>query len=450
MFIGFDYGTANCSVAVMENGQPTLLPLEGENTFIPSTLCAPTREAVSEYLYRFMGISPADSIGEQVLRRAINMNRDEDIEVEKGDLLFGQAALDLYLADPEEVYYVKSPKSFLGANGLQDVQISFFEDLVCAMMANIKSQAERSLSASIDSTMIGRPINFQGTGGEKANQQAETILRRAAERAGFKHIAFQFEPVAAGLEYESTLNEDKTVLVVDIGGGTTDCSMIQMGPSWAGKTERQSSLLAHSGLRVGGNDLDIYLAFRQIMPLLGMGSQTKKGIDMPVSQFWNPIAINNVVAQSDFYGSANFKTLDQLRRDAAEPEKLAKLIRVYHETLGYQLVRNAEECKIALSEQALNRIDLGYLSDQLHVDVSQHELASAIEAPKAHISKLVEEAMVQSGVTPDVVYMTGGTARSPVLRQCIEQLLPGTPVVSGSYFGSVTAGLARWAEHCFR
>ncbi|MGF1723973.1 molecular chaperone [Photobacterium nomapromontoriensis] len=450
MFIGFDYGTANCSVAVMEQGLPRMLPLEGDNTFIPSTLCAPTREAVSEYLYRHMGVKPGDQTGEQLLRRAIAFNRDEDILVERGDLLFGQSALDLYLEDPEEVYYVKSPKSFLGANGLRDVQISFFEDLVCAMMHNIKTKAEASLDQTITSTMIGRPVNFQGTGGEKANQQAESILRRAAERAGFKHIEFQFEPVAAGLEFESTLTENKTVLVVDIGGGTTDCSMIEMGPGWAGKVDRQASLLAHSGLRVGGNDLDIYLAFRQLMPLLGLGSKTLKGIEMPISQFWNPIAINNVVAQTDFYGSANLSTLEHLRRDAAEPTKLSHLLRVYHETLGYQIVRRAEECKIALSDSQQHRVELGHLSELLHVDVTQEDMAIAIDAPRVHISQLVTEAIEQSGKRPDVVYMTGGTARSPILRSCIEQQLPGISVVSGSYFGSVTAGLARWAEQCFK
>lgn len=51
---------------------------------------------------------------------------------------------------------------------------------------------------------------------------------------------------------------------------------------------------------------------------------------------------------------------------------------------------------------------------------------------------------------PDVVYLTGGSARSPLLRALLQQQLPGIPLVSGDDFGSVTAGLTRWANILFR
>ncbi|WP_227660122.1 molecular chaperone, partial [Hafnia paralvei] len=230
MFIGFDYGTANCSVAVMRGDQPELLTLEQDSPYLPSMLCAPTREAVSECLHRHWQVPTGSDENQQLLRRAINFNREEDIPVNSDSIQFGLKALGIYVEDPEEVYFVKSPKSFLGANGLKPQQIAMFEDLVCAMMYHIKRQAESSLNQAITQAVIGRPINFQGTGGEEANAQAQGILDRAAHRAGFQDVTFQFEPVAAGLDFEATLSEEKKVLVVDIGGGTTDCSVLLMGP----------------------------------------------------------------------------------------------------------------------------------------------------------------------------------------------------------------------------
>ncbi len=449
MYIGFDYGTANCSVAVMEGETARMLPLEGDNFFIPSTLCAPTRESVTEYLFRFFGIEPTDALGKQLLRSAIAGNRDEGIELEHHDLMFGQAALDCYLADPEFVYYVKSPKSFLGANGLHDVQIRFFEDLVCAMMVNIKQKSESALQREVTNTVIGRPVNFQGLNSERANQQAESILSNAAQRAGFAEVDFQFEPVAAGLDYESQLTEDKTVLVVDIGGGTTDCSLLRMGPSYRTRMERQDSLLGHSGSRVGGNDLDIHLAFNSLMPAFGKGSTQQRGIFMPTPQFWNPIAINDVVAQTDFYMAGNRKVLEQLKRDAVAPELLDRLLAVYDHKLGYQLVLHTEQAKIAMSQQDefISTLDLGITS--LDTAITRDQLEKAILTPVNKMIELIREALAQAADKPDVIYMTGGSARSPILRRMVEQEVPGVPIVAGNYFGSVTAGLARYAQMVF-
>ncbi|BBG59700.1 molecular chaperone [Providencia rustigianii] len=449
MFIGFDYGTSNCSVAMMKEGNPQLLPLEGNHFYIPSTLCAPTRESVSEHLFRHLNISPSDQIGQQILRRSIAFNQEEGIELVPEDIVFGQAALELYLRDPRDVYYVKSPKSFLGASGLHETQVSFFEDLVCAMMANIKRTAEATTQQEILDTVIGRPINFHGRGGELANQQAEAILMKAAKRAGFKNIEFQFEPVAAGLEYEATLSQDQVILVVDIGGGTTDCSLIQMGPSYRGSHDRTQSLLAHSGQRVGGNDLDIFIALKQLMQLFGMESQYQSGIKMPLLQFWNPIAINNVEAQKEFYSRPNLTALTRLQQDAAEPALIARLLEVYHQTLGYRIVRKAEEAKIALSDDLNYLAQIPLAKELLETNISREKMVESIESPKSKMIELVKEAVIQGGVQPDAIFVTGGSARSPILHQAIQQQLPNIPIVRGDDFGSVTAGLARWAQTCF-
>lgn len=449
MFIGFDYGTANCSVAVMQNGAPRMLMMENGSSLLPSMLSAPTREAVSEWLYRHHQVPATGDETQALLRRAMNYNRDEDIEVLGNSVQFGLASLKQYIDDPEEVYFVKSPKSFLGASGLKPQQVAVFEDLVCSMMLHIRQQAQSQLQETIEQAVIGRPINFQGLGGDEANTQAVGILQRAAQRAGFRDVVFQYEPVAAGLDFEASLSEEKRVLVVDIGGGTTDCSVLLMGPQWRTRHDREQSLLGHSGCRVGGNDLDIALAFKSLMPLLGMGGETEKGIALPILPWWNAVAINDVPAQTDFYSSANGRLLRDLARDARDAEKVALLYKVWQQRLSYRLVRSAEESKIALSESAQIDTHLPFISDTLATAISQDGLEAALNQPLTRILEQVQLALENSSEKPDVIYLTGGSARSPLIKKALAEQLPGIPVAGGDDFGSVTAGLARWAQVMF-
>ncbi|HAU6655625.1 TPA: molecular chaperone, partial [Salmonella enterica] len=236
----------------------------------------------------------------------------------------------------------------------------------------------------------------------------------------------------------------------DIGGGTTDCSMLLMGPQWRQRADRENSLLGHSGCRVGGNDLDIALAFKNLMPLLGMGGETEKGIALPVLPWWNAVAINDVPAQSDFYSSANGRLLNDLVRNAREADKVALLLKVWRQRLSYRLVRCAEESKIALSGQADVTARLPFISDDLAVAISQQGLEAALDQPLTRILEQVQLALDSAQEKPDVIYLTGGSARSPLIKKALSEQLPGIPVAGGDDFGSVTAGLARWAEVVFR
>ena len=170
------------------------------------------------------------------------------------------------------------------------------------------------------------------------------------------------------------------------------------------------------------------------MPLLGMGGETEKGIALPILPWWNAVAINDVPAQSDFYSSANGRLLNDLVRDAREPEKVALLQKVWRQRLSYRLVRSAEESKIALSSVAETRASLPFISDELATLISQQ----------------VQLALDNAQEKPDVIYLTGGSARSPLIKKALTEQLPGIPIAGGDDFGSVTAGLARWAEVVFR
>lgn len=451
--IGFDYGTSNCAVGVMHNNTPELLSLGDHGRYISSTLYAPSRDIIANWLHKHLTLAEQKNFQhqrKQQLQKGQNTLRELTLDGYPTELSFGQQALNHYLQEPDEGYYIKSPKSFLGASGLLPQQIELFEDIVAAMMSNVKSLAEAQLGRSISQTVIGRPINFQGLRGEESNQQALQVLTKAAKRVGFNDVEFQFEPVAAGFEYEASLQQETKVLVVDIGGGTTDCSMLLMGPEQASHTNRQQDLLSHSGERVGGNDFDIAMALKGIMPSFGLDSQLKSGKPMPSNSYWQAVAINNINEQTEFYSAANGRFLQQLIRDAEQPELVRRLLTVQEQKMSYKVVNAAEQSKIALTDTTCHNIELEDIAENLIIPVDRASFSIACQRELNSIAKLMTEAINQANTKPDVVFVTGGTAKSPVIYQFLQQQFTQTPIVIGDHFGSVTAGLTRWANRIYR
>lgn len=470
MFSGFDYGTSNCAMGIIDpnasslNSKVQLLTLEQEKgktegkVFLPSTLYALERELICEQV----GLSIPDNVIKQdflslranSLAQARRIRQQESLDASEQSLFFGRAAFEEYYDFPEEGYFVKSPKSFLGASGLRSEQVFFFEDIVTAMMQNVKVQAEKSAAAlgftsPIEHTVIGRPVNFQGLNAEQSNKQAIDILTIAAKRAGFKSVEFLFEPIAAGLNFEAELTQDKTVLVVDIGGGTTDCAMVRMGPNHKNKEQRQQDFIGHSGERVGGNDLDIQLAGSCLMPLFGMGSELKNGKPISTKTFWDAVATNDISAQSNFNSLQTELYLDQLVRDCADPELIKRFVKLRDDKQNHHLVRSSEQCKIALSNTDEYKLDLAYIEKDFAEIIDRQRFAEAVNRPVEKMAALMDEAIQQAGCKPDLVYVTGGSGQSPVIRQAIKQKIGDVEVVDGDHFGSVASGLTVWAERIF-
>ncbi|MBL0709767.1 MAG: molecular chaperone, partial [Colwellia sp.] len=209
-------------------------------------------------------------------------------------------------------------------------------------------------------------------------------------------------------------------------------------------------LLAHSGVRIAGNDFDIQLALQGIMPALGMNSLLKTGKPIPTSSFYQALAINNINEQTAFYSAKNRRDLLQLARDAKETKIIERLVTVHDHKLSYQLVNAAEQAKIALSTQDSQKICLDDIADGLQTTVNNNTLAQANQRTLTSIGDLMQSAVTEAQCQPDVIFVTGGTAKSPMLNQFIQQQMPNTPMIIGDHFGSVTSGLARWAENIYR
>ena len=384
MFVGFDYGTSNCAIGVMSSdnmgsnsSNPELVNLGQQSPYLASTLYASHRNMIANWVARNLPASPAQQDYLQLRRGPIQAGRNLLHDGYDEQLFFGQEALDTYLDDPEEGYYIKSPKSFLGATSLSAVQLALMEDVVTAMMCNIKNTAEQALDSQISQVVMGKPVNFQGLNGDESNQQALTLLTTAGQRAGFKQIEFLYEPLAAGFDYEQSLSSEKSVLVVDIGGGTTDCSLLKMGPDNHTLSDRFQHVLGYAGERIGGNDFDIHFAQKALMPLFGLNGQLESGLPMPVKPFWDAVAINDIGCQTHFYSQSNLLALHNLHKNAVDKHLLARLVKLQQQKQTYQVVNLAEQLKKQLSEQVSAIADLSFVEANLVLTLQRQQLEVA-------------------------------------------------------------------------
>ncbi len=453
MFAGFDYGSSNCAIGVWKNDKVELVPLEGKENYIPSTLYALHPSLIVSEVRNSI-VNMADKQTYQNSRKHLLdalpvVKSSLDLTDDECKIHIGRDAIHEYIEAPEEGHFIKSPKSFFGAIGLKQSQLDFFEDIASAMIMTLKNRAESNLGTSLTQTVIGRPVNFQAIGGEKSNQQALLVLENAAKRAGFKSVEFLYEPLAAGIDFEYQLDKDQIVLVIDIGGGTTDCSLVKMGPSYRHKIDRQQDFLAHTGKRIGGNDLDINLSYHGFMPIFGSKSTMKSGLPMPNQPFWNACKINDVILQSEFYSDKNKRNLKELAKEVENKQAFSRLLNLQNNKQGHQLVRAAELAKIALSKTDVYHADLSFIESNLAEDLSHIQLAQAIDDCISQIINLTQDAIKQGGSLPDVIYLTGGSAQSPIIKQALTQILGDIPMLNGDHFGSVTAGLTKWAKNIF-
>ncbi|MGD8415732.1 MAG: molecular chaperone [Pseudomonadales bacterium] len=431
---GFDYGTSHCAIGlvppVREGTLPEIrmVPLEGTDVLIASTLYAPKADFELE-----LGDDAVLDMASQSFR----------------DLRFGTDALTAYLNEPTEGYFVKSPKSFLGAPGLGERVKDRFISVVAAMMANVRHRADAMAGAPVTRVVIGRPVNFQGASGEAENQQALTMLVAAAREAGFEETAFLYEPMAAAFDYERSLAGEQGVLVVDIGGGTTDCSFVRVGPARMSARNRDADVLGHAGERLGGNDYDQMLALKSLMPAFGLGDGLGSGLPIARNYFVDAVSTNDVNAQQRFYSHRTGERFEEILRDAVCPERFLRLVRLRAGRGSYQLLRQAELAKIALSGAERAPVDLDFVEPGLTLDCLRQDLGDAVERLLAHLGDLVGEVRRQAGVQPDAVCLTGGMARSAVVRAHLAGVCADAPLVDSDHFTSVTQGLALWADRVF-
>jgi hypothetical chaperone protein len=428
--IGIDFGTTNSSVAVA-NGGPDVTMARFEH-----------KNGVTEAYRSLLYLEHIKESGRSAIKSWT-----------------GPAAIEQYLSAETKGRLIQSLKSYLTSRTLTTTDVfgrrHTLEDLIARILTDLRKQSERQLGIPVRHVMVGRPVRFVGAETDEDNQFALGRLRNAFQVAGYEFVDFEMEPVAAAYYYESTLDHDELVLIGDFGGGTSDFSLLQVGPTVRRKGRTSRDFLGNSGIGLAGDAFDARIVRNLVSPHLGAGSLCRS-LDkvLPAVPNWVYIKLERWHHLSFLRTRAVLNMLHSTKAEAFAPEKIEALIRLIEEDLGYQLHAAVQRVKYRLSESA--DAEFCFLDGGLEIraHVSRQEFEEWIADEVAAIARCVDSLLQTCGVSPrdvDVVFLTGGSSFVPAVRKIFDTRFGNNRVRSGNEFTSVARGLSlKAAEHRYR
>ncbi|WP_420148581.1 Hsp70 family protein [Spirosoma sp.] len=411
---GIDFGTSNSSVAIADNGKISLVPVEESSVTIPSAI---------------------------FFRRVDNK------------AFYGRTAVNLFF-DRQEGRFMRSLKRVLGTSLMKQGTLvngasMNFSSIISSFLKQIKDKADAVAGQELDHVVMGRPVHFVDNDPE-ADARAQTELQAIAQRIGFKHIAFQFEPIAAAFAHEARIIGEKLAIVADLGGGTSDFTVIRLSNQYVHKSDRSSDILANTGVRIGGNDFDKELSLAAIMPELGYRSTYgPKNLEVPLKPYVDLAEWSKV---NFLYTPKIIMQVRQLLHQSHDKQRYRRLLKVLEDETGHALLAAAEGTKIALSSQDDYQAPLDFIEDRFSISVKQELFDKAIDEDVEKIAASARECLREAGVSKeaiDLVILTGGSTEVRSIQAAFKNLFPNAAIADENKLSSVGLGLAYDSEYKF-
>lgn len=407
---GIDFGTTNSAAAISDGGTPRMVDLEGGHDTIPTALFFPDRSS------------------------AVYFGRDAQQKYTDGDL---------------DGRFMRSIKRILGSDIMRGGTIINgrpvkFEAIIEHFLQHLKKKIDAAAGESVEAVVMGRPVHFRDND-PAGDARAQDELERIARAVGFKDVSFQYEPIAAAFAHEQGLKSEKLAFVADIGGGTSDFTVIRLSPTRAVSSDRTDDVLANTGVRIGGNDFDKALALKAFMPCFGMGTEYKiydKTIALPTKPYFSLATWSHV---NEVY---NYKTLNMVRGYTVwglEREKVKRLYEIIEKRLGHKNLDYVELAKMTLSGQSAVRMRLDFLSDAPTIDTTRDVFETAIQPDMKKIEAAVQECITRAGIKNtdiELVILTGGSTEIPCVSRVMQSYFPNAELSSANKMASVGLGLA--------
>jgi len=420
--IGIDFGTSNSSIALASNSSEVRLA-----SFHFMDAETPSFRSVLYF---------------EQQRTASGMKRRQTWA--------GPEAIERYLDADDKGRLVLSLKSHLPSKMLTGTEVFGhhyrLESLIAQILTGMRKRAEEQFGMEIKEAVVGRPVRFVGSESEEEDSYAEARLRESFQRAGFDNVRFEIESVAAAYAYESTLDHDEQILIGDFGGGTSDFSLLHVGPGVRKRGRTEKDLLGNSGVGLAGDAFDARIVRKLVSPALGSDSEARSfNKTLTAVPAW-------IYANLERWHYLSFLRTNNVRQilhgaqvRALEPEKIEALICLIEEDLGFQLHQAVQKVKFELSrrEEAEFRFREGGLD--LRIPVRRAEFEGWIAEDLLRIEQCVDGLLQQTGIDArdvDRVFLTGGTSLVPAVRRIFADRFGAERICTGNEFTSVARGLA--------
>jgi len=427
-YCAIDFGTSNSALALPARGGAgvELIALEGSFTGMPTAV-----------FYAVEGLAT-----HQVPQR-----------------LYGRAAIAAYV-EGIEGRLMRSMKSILGSDlverstevgGGHSVR---YLDVIGSYLRHLKAKAEARAGVPIERAVIGRPVFFVDDEPER-DAAAQRAMARVARQVGFGEVQFQYEPIAAAFDHEQSVDREQTVLVADIGGGTSDFSIVRVGPARRRVLDRRDDILANHGVHTAGTDFDRRIELASVLPLAGHGAFGPPRADgappreVPSGIYFD-LATWHLI--NTCYTPARVLELRGMREWYADERLHARLMTILHKRLGHALAARAEEAKIAVSTLPAAPIDLQLIEPGLATLLREPQAMAAIASDRERIVGAARDTLTQAGLKAnqlDAMYFTGGSTGLQPLVAAIAAVAPQARIVRGDRFASVATGLGVHAQRLF-
>ncbi len=438
-FCAVDFGTSNSAIAVpaASGGGMRLVPLEGDHLTMPTAVFYCTDN---------------DDLPPGIHREASNAAQPDVPRC------FGRAAVKAYI-EGYEGRLMRSMKSILGTSLVdQTTELGNgwgvnYLDIIVGYLRHLRALAERTHGAPLTSVVMGRPVYFVDDDAER-DAQAQASLQRAAQSVGFTEVAFQYEPIAAAFDFEQHATREQIVLVADIGGGTSDFSVVRVGPDRARRVERRDDILANHGVHIAGTDFDRRVSLAAIMPLLGygtMGLALPGEMALPISsRVYFDLATWHLI--NTLYAPSRMAEIRAMQPYYANPVHHQRLLKVLQDRLGHALAGHAEAAKIAIAEGHDASMNLALVERDLIAPINAAQTEQALHEDLGRIVACAQDTVRQAGLQPgqiDALYFTGGSTGLKLLTDSLEAAFPQAAAARGDRLASVATGLALHAQRLF-